>query len=237
MPEIATVAEAHASAPTTDRASTSDASDEVRYGIRTHSSRSAPIASATRYATSAESIPPDSPSTARSNPAWRSCPRMNAAMTWRATSVSIASSSGRTNSGSAVPVTRRSPAGDVPSRRGPSVASRPHIQAGLGAVTRGRVVRKPRPLGDQPPPLARDQLRPFVAQERQGDPLPPHVGDVDVDTEQPLLEQRRPEDGGPGRADHLRPAPEREALVDAHSIAEHDERRRQLRVRPHQRPP
>ena len=38
---------------------------------------SAPIASATRYATSAESMPPDSPRTARSNPAWRSWPRMN----------------------------------------------------------------------------------------------------------------------------------------------------------------
>ena len=40
----------------------------------------APIASATRYATSAESIPPDKPEDGRSKPAWRSWPRMNPTM-------------------------------------------------------------------------------------------------------------------------------------------------------------
>ena len=78
---------------------TREAGDDVRYGISTHSSGSAPIASATRYATSAESMPPDSPSTARSKPAWRSWPRMNSAMTRRATSVSIASSAGSSKAG------------------------------------------------------------------------------------------------------------------------------------------
>ena len=39
------------------------------------------------------------------------------------------------------------------------------------------------------------------------------------------------------RRDDLRAAPERDRLVDADAVAEHDERRRQLGVRPHQRPP
>ncbi len=87
---------------TTSSASCCDAGDDVRYGIRTQSSLSAPIASATRNATSAESMPPESPSTARSKPACRSCPRMNSSMIRRATSVSIASSVGSSNAAGAV---------------------------------------------------------------------------------------------------------------------------------------
>jgi hypothetical protein len=81
----------------TDSASAREAGDEVLYGIITASRRSAPIASDTRNATTAESIPPDSPSTRRSKPACSSWPRMNSAMTRRATSVSIASSTGSSN--------------------------------------------------------------------------------------------------------------------------------------------
>ena len=50
---------AQPSAAMTDSASAREAGDDVRYGIITASRRSAPIASATRYATTAESIPPD----------------------------------------------------------------------------------------------------------------------------------------------------------------------------------
>ena len=86
---MSTSVDAAPSAATTASASPCDAGDDVRYGMSTHRSRSAPIASATRYATRAESMPPDSPRTSRSKPAWRSWPRMNSAMTRRATSVSM----------------------------------------------------------------------------------------------------------------------------------------------------
>ena len=43
--------------------------------------------------------------------------------------------------------------------------------------------------------------------------------------------------GSPRRRDDLRAAPERDRLVDPDPVAEHHERRRQLGVGPHQRPP
>src|SRR6188768_718065 len=84
------------SAATTVSASARDAGDDVRYGISTHSSLSAPIASLIRNATSAESSPPDNPSTMRSNPVCSRWPRRNSPMIWRATPVSMRSSSGST---------------------------------------------------------------------------------------------------------------------------------------------
>ena len=89
---------AQPSRSTTTRASSTEPADDVRYGIRTHKRRSGPTASAARNATRAESMPPDSPSRARSKPAWRSWFRMKSTVTRRATSVSIASSGGSSKS-------------------------------------------------------------------------------------------------------------------------------------------
>ena len=148
-------------------ASVREAGDEVRYGISTHSSRSAPIASVTRYATSAESIPPDSPTSARSKPAWRSWPRMNSPMTRRATSVSIASSVGSSNVALGHGRTRRDRRRDV--------------EPGLGALLGRRIGGQAGPLGDDPVELADLELGPLVAQQRQRDPRPPDLGEVDID--------------------------------------------------------
>ena len=97
--------------------------------------------------------------------------------------------------------------------------------------------REPGPLVDEAAPLAGDEVGPLVAQQRQGDPLAPDVAEVHVREEQALVEQGRGEHGRPARADDLRAAPERDRLVDADPVAEDDERRRQLGVGPHQRPP
>ena len=58
-----------------------------------------------------------------------------------------------------------------------------------------------------------------------------------VDREQALVVERGAEDGRPVRRDDLGAAPERDRLVDADAVAEDHERRRQLRVGAHQRPP
>ena len=55
--------------------------------------------------------------------------------------------------------------------------------------------------------------------------------------EQALVVERRGEQGLPGRRDHLGAAPERDRLVDADPVAEHHERRRELGIRAHHRPP
>ena len=96
---------------------------------------------------------------------------------------------------------------------------------------------EPRPLSDQAAELPLHQLRALVAQQRQRDPLAPHVGEVHVHGEQALVEHRGPEDLRARGPDDLRTAPEREALVHAHAVAEHHERRRELRVGPHEPPP
>src|SRR5438034_3683659 len=235
-------------------ASARDAGEDVRYGMSTHSSLSAPIASAMRYATSPESIPPESASTQRSKPAWRSWPRMKPAMTLRATSVSIASSSGSSNRGRPAASTGRGRAavmtrGSTPPRAqtdrlvGGALGTRigpwrrrdiePRFRAGI----RRRVGRQPGALGDDPSELARLQLEPLVAQERQGDALAPDVLEVHVDEVQPLVEERRREDRLARRRDDLRAAPERDGFVDPDPIDEDHERRRQLGIGAHERPP
>ena len=231
----------------TDSASAREAGDDVRYGIITASSRSAPIASATRYATTAESIPPDSPSTRRSKPACSSWPRMNSAMTRRATSVSMASSDGSSKAASRralghghAPRSRargpRSPC--VPNPIGsPGASAAATSKPGLGAGVGCRIGGQAGPLGDDPVQLADVQLGPLVAQQRQGDPLAADVGGRDLDREQALVVERRREDGLTARGDDLRAAPERDRLVDPDPVAEDDERRRELGVGPHQRPP
>ena len=121
----------------------------------------------------------------------------------------------------------------LPDTLRPAATSRPALRAWLG----GGVRREPCPLGDDPAELARLQLEPLVAQQRQRDPLAPHLVQVDVDEVQVVVEERRREDRLAGRPDDLRAAPERHRLVDADPVHEHDERRRELRVGPHQRSP
>ena len=82
------------SASTTRSASVSEASDEVRYGIRTARRLAAPIARAARKATVAESTPPERPTTRRSKPACRIWDRMKPMMTSTAWAGSIAGSGG-----------------------------------------------------------------------------------------------------------------------------------------------
>ena len=72
---------------------------------------------------------------------------------------------------------------------------------------RRRIDRQAGPLGDDPLQLAHLQLRPLVAQQRQGDPLAPDVVEVDVDDEQALVVQRRREERLAGRRDDLRSRP------------------------------
>jgi len=112
-----------------------------------------------------------------------------------------------------------------------------HVEAALGPRIARRVLGEAGSLGDDPLELADLQLRALVAQQRQRDPLTPDVGRRDLDLEQALVVERRPEHDGPGRSDDLRPAPERDRLVDPDAVAEHDERRRQLGVGPHERAP
>jgi len=70
------------------------------------------------------------------------------------------------------------------------------------------------PLRDDPRELPGQQVRPLVAEERQGDPLAADVVEDDVAQVQAFIEHRRAQDGLPGRGDDLRPAPERDRLVD-----------------------
>ena len=58
-----------------------------------------------------------------------------------------------------------------------------------------------------------------------------------VDDEQALREERRAEQRLAVRGDHLGAAPEGDRLVDPDAIAEHDDRRRELGIGPHQVPP
>ncbi len=106
---------------------------------------------------------------------------MNSTMTRRATSVSIASSAGSSNV--ALVTCARS-------RR----ADWRDVEAGLGAVVGGRIGRQAGPLGDDPVELADLELGPLVAQQRQRDPRPPDLAEVDVDRVQALVVERRAED-------------------------------------------
>ena len=134
---------------------------------------------------------------------------MNSAMTRRATSVSMASSAGSSNGGraggglghrscAAVQPVRRTLAVDAGTRSArtaprPACRSKPGSAPALG----GRVVGQAGPLGHDPAQLADLQLGPLVAEQRQGDPLAPDVGQRDLDREQPLVVERRAEDGPP----------------------------------------
>src|ERR1035441_3523699 len=77
----------------TTRASASDADDDVRYGIRMASTFSGPRAAHAMAALSAESMPPDRPTTTRSKPTLRTSLRTNPTRMSRTTSLSIESAS------------------------------------------------------------------------------------------------------------------------------------------------
>ena len=232
----------------TDSASARDAGDEVRYGSMTASSRSAPIASATRYATTAESIPPDSPTTSRSKPGLLELAADELGDD-PAGDVGVDGELGRQleRRGSGASLGRgHAPRSRACGPRSPCVPKPIGSPGGSAAATSkpvsassadGRVRGQPGALGDDPLQLAHVQLRALVAQQRQGDPLAPDVGGRDLDREQALVVERRREDGLAVRGDDLRPSPERDRLVDPDAVAEDDERRRQLGVGPHQRPP
>ena len=174
---------------------------------------------------------------------------MNSAMTRRATSVSMASSTGsskgapggRLRHGHAAAVQRGRGARSPPWTPNPigsdGALGGMQVEAGLGAAFGGRVVGQTGPFGDDPAQLANLQLESLVAEQRQRDPLAPDVGQRDLDRVQPLVVERRAEDGPTARRDDLGAAPERDRLVDPDPVAEDDERCRQLGVRPHQGPP
>ena len=136
---------------------------------------------------------PTGPRTARSKPAWRSWPRMNSPMTRRATSVSIASSAGSSN-GSA----GRPPVTAVADRRrgtpiGRSIGSAGRRRRGRGSAPSSAVESGARPARSATIRASSRtcELRPLVAQQRQGDPLAADVGQRDVDHEQALVVERR----------------------------------------------
>ena len=133
----------------------------------------------------------------------------------------------------------RTAARSLPARtdRGRTPLRRRHVQSGLSRRIGRGVGRHPGPLGHDPGQLPGLQLGPFVAQERQRDPLAADVGRLDVHREQAFLVERGAEHRRAGRGDDLRAAPEGDRLVDADAVAEHDEGGRQLRVRAHERPP
>src|SRR5664280_215688 len=207
---------------TTVSAAARDAGDDARYGSITQRSRSAPIASATRNATSAESMPPESPTTARSKPACRSCARTKAVITRRAMPVSIARSGGSSNSESV-----GSPGG--------ADAIRSALSSRRGR--RGAVLADPGPLGRIVAELARHELRPFVAQQRKADPLAPDGGELHVGEDERLLVERCLDDHVPGGPQDHRAAPERDRLVHPDPVTEDHDARRQLGIRAQERSP
>src|SRR5664280_2739758 len=109
---------------------------------------------------------------ARAKPACRSCARTKAVITRRAMPVSIARSGGSSNSGSV-----GSP-GDADAIRSALSSRRGH---------RGAVLADPGPLGHDPSQLARHELRPLVAQEREADALAPDAGKLHVREDERLL--------------------------------------------------
>ena len=194
---------------------------------------------------------PTGPRTARSNPAWRSWPRMNSLMTRRATSVSIASSSGSSNSGPAPPATAagrvRSPVRAGRARR-PLALARTRSDAAAAARAPRPVPprrRRRRSVGVRPARSAtiRDSSRTCelrAARRAAAAARSARAGcrrGAIVDRVQPLVVERRAEDRRPVRPDDLGAAPERDRLVDADAVAEDHERGRQLGVGAHQRPP
>src|SRR5919107_4865613 len=167
---------------------------------------------------------------------------MNWPMTRRATSVSIASSSGSSNRTDPSPaatalMTTSGSSDDLGSEpdRLPLRIARGGIEAGLRSGIGRGIGRQPRPLADDPAQLANLELRSLVAKERQRQPLAAEVGERNVDGVQPFLEKRRAEQRLAVRGDDLRAAPEGDRLVHAHAVAEDDDRGRQLGEGSHQR--
>src|SRR6185436_20974087 len=76
-----------------------------------------------------------------------------------------------------------------PDRLANGIAGR-DVEAGLRELVRGRVRGQASPLRDDPRQLADLELRPLVAEERQGESLAAEVGKRDVDGEQAFLEER-----------------------------------------------
>ncbi len=141
---------------------------------------------------------------------------MNSPMIWRATPVSMSSSSGSTYG---------APAG---------AASVCQERSSVGVSDRGSM---PALLAQHALELPQDELRPLVTQQRQCHAFATNVVEVDLSDVQPLLQQRRREAHLPGRIDDLRATPERDCLVDTDAVDEHDVARGQLGVGAHQRPP
>ena len=168
-------------------------------------------------------MPPDSPRTARSKPAWRSWPRMNSAMTRRATSVSMASSAGSSNghgrsrSARSFALIGRRPCADP---GGASARPSSRTRSGAAARSAGTTSRPGSASGSavesavNPARSAtiRDSSRtwssgPLVAQQRQRDPFAPDVAGRDVDDEQALVVERGAEERAPRSARSPRSRP------------------------------
>ena len=139
-------------------------------------------------------MPPDSPSTARSKPAWRELAAdelgddapgdvgvdRELARAARSSGVTVAVAGlrgrvtvrGRRGTGASVDAIGSSALGATSS---PGSAPDSAVES----------ARQPGALGDDPLQLAHLQLGPLVAQQRQGDPLAPDVVEVDVDVNRP----------------------------------------------------
>ena len=209
------------------------------------------MASASRYATSAELIPPDNPRSAFSKPG---LPQLAAdeLPDDAARDVGVDGELRRELEqglvGDNLQRRQRDPAPRAEAPR--SFPRRPprtrrlgrrlggrHVQARLGPERGRRIDREARPLRHDALELAHLELGPLVTEQREREPFPSDVVEVHVHEVQPVVVQRRREHGRAGGRDDLRPAPERDRLVHPDPVAEHHERGRQLRVGPHQRPP
>src|SRR3990170_252577 len=173
-------------------------------------------------------MPPDSPRSARSKPAWRSWARTNSPMMRRAVAESMASSSGNSK---AAPLVAGPRAWD-PLIMGPRAS-----RASLSVRHRRRSRLLPGPLSDDLVELPHDHLRALVAEQRGGDALAAHLGRVDLGEEEALVVHGSLHDGGARGRDDLRAAPERDRLVHADAVDEDDVARGELGVRAVQGPP